>query len=166
MKSLFAFFGALLVILSSLPASAETLEEKLKGGGYEWILGKWADKESNGQAMKISYELRLDGHAVAVKLETPERKAEGLIALNPKSGDAGYVAVDNKGGGAIGKVTVEDGKIVMKLSYTGADGDGGKMGIVHERKDADGIRLIVHAMDGEGVLGETKQDVELVKVKE
>ena len=153
-------------MLSSLPASAETLEEKLKGGGYEWLLGKWADKETNGQAMKISYELRLDGHAVAVKLETPERKAEGLIALNPKSGDVGYIAVDNKGGGAMGKVTVEDGKVVMKLSYTGGDGDGGKMGIVHEKKDSESLRLIVHAMDSEGALGETKQDLELVKMKE
>ncbi len=130
------------------------------------MLGSWGDRDSKGGLVKITFDLRLDGHAVAVKITAPDRNAEGIIAQNAKTDEIGYVVVDNRGGGAIGKVAPEDGAVVMRLNYQSGDGDEGKMAVVHEKVDADTLKLTIRELDSSGSLGETKQEIELVRLKD
>ncbi|MGI8604775.1 MAG: hypothetical protein ACR2OZ_17535 [Verrucomicrobiales bacterium] len=166
MKRIFSLLAAL--ALFDAPASlkgAETLGQLVAAKGFEWMIGNWADKASDGQAIKLTYEWRLDKHAVAVKLESPERKSEGFMARNPKSGDVGYVAVDNRGGGALGKVTADEDKLVLKVNYQRSNGESGRLGVVHEKKDDDTMKVTLHKVEEDGALGEATEAIELKRVK-
>lgn len=165
MKRFLSVFTAVLLAGGSVVARAESLGDIIAQQGLDWIIGAWSDKGTNGQGLKMSYEWRLDKHAIAVKVQTPERNVEGIIARNPKSGDVGYVAVDNQGGGALGKFSKEDDKIILKLSYQGSDGESGRIAIVHEKSEGEGIKITVHKLDESGNIGEAREQFVMARNK-
>ncbi len=149
--------------LAQRPAQAEPLGDKVAAIHADWIIGSWVDAPTAGLGLKISYEWRLDKHAIALKATMADRQSEGLIAVNPRNGDVGIMVVDNRGGGAMGKVTAEDGKIVLTVKYTDGDGNDGKVALVHEKKDDSKVLVTVYAVNDSGGLGEKKESLELVK---
>jgi|GEM_PF-3077404 len=155
-----------LIAAAAAPLRADTLKADAAAAGLDWIIGTWGDKATNGAAVRLSYEWRLDGHAVGVKLTAPDRNAEGMIARNAKTKDIGYVSVDNQGGGAIGKVEPDSGNIVIKVAYTDGASEEGKMAVTHEQRGADTMKLIVSSLSDSGEVLETKMELELVKIKE
>jgi hypothetical protein len=165
MKKLLSLAAAL-ALTALISTRAENLGELVAGKGVEWIIGNWEDTATGGQTLKLTYEWRLDKNAIAMKVQTPDMEVEGLIARNPKNGDVGYVAVDNRGGGAIGKITRDDeGRVVMMANIQRANGDSSRMGIVHEKKDASTIKVSVHSVGESGELGELRDTVELSRKK-
>jgi hypothetical protein len=165
MKRLVVLAVAALAAVSTT-VRGESLGDLIAQHGVGWIIGNWADKATGGQGLKVSFEWRLDKHAVAVKVQTPARQAEGIIARNPKSGDVGYVAVDNQGGGALGKFSEEDGKVVLKLSYQAGDGESGRLAIVHEKVEGDSIKISIHKLDESGTVGEAREHFVMARMKE
>ncbi|MFN0126381.1 MAG: hypothetical protein ACKV19_06825 [Verrucomicrobiales bacterium] len=167
MKLIPATLAALALLLApASPLPADTLKADAQAAGLDWIIGTWGDKATNGSAVKLTYEWRLDGHVVGVKLSTPDRNAEGLIARNAKTQEIGYVSVDNQGGGAIGKVEADAGNIVIKVAYTGGGSEEGKMAVTHEQRGANTMKLVVSSLSDSGEILETKLEIELVKIKE
>jgi hypothetical protein len=75
------------------------------------------------------------------------------------------VAVDNQGGGALGKFSKEDGKIILKLSYQGSDGESGRIAIVHEKSEGEGIKITVHKLDESGNIGEAREQFVMARNK-
>jgi flagellar hook assembly protein FlgD len=167
MKIIPATLTSLCTLLLTLPSlSADTLKADAAAAGLDWIIGTWGDKATNGAAVRLSYEWRLDGHVVGVKLTAPDRNAEGMIARNAKTQEIGYVSVDNQGGGAIGKVVPDSGNIVIKVAYTDGGSEQGKMAVTHEQRGADTMKLIVSQLSDSGEVLDTKMEIELVKIKE
>lgn len=167
MKFISAAFASLCaLVVASFPLAADTLKSDASAAGLDWIIGSWGDKASNGAAVRLTYEWRLDGHVVGVKLTTPDRNSEGMIARNSKTQEIGYVSVDNQGGGAIGKVEPDSGNIVIKVAYTDGGSEEGKMAITHEQRGADTMKVIVSSLSDSGQILDTKMEIELVKLKE
>lgn len=168
MKFIPATFATLCAVLMAVaaPLRADTLKADAAAAGLDWIIGTWGDKATNGAAVRLTYEWRLDGHAVGVKLTAPDRNSEGLIARNAKTREIGYVSVDNQGGGAIGKVEPDAGNIVIKVAYSDGSSAEGKMAITHEQRGADTMKVIVSQLSDSGEVLETKMEIELVKIKE
>jgi hypothetical protein len=129
------------------------------------IIGNWGDRATNGVTIKVTYEWRLDGHAVGIKITSPERNVEGLIARKPNTNDVGYIAIDNQGGGAVGKVVHKDHKIIVKLSYTDSEGEEGKLALTHEKTDASSMKLVLSNLSDSGEILDTKREIELVRLK-
>ena len=154
------------LIAAATPLRSDTLKADAIAAGLDWIIGTWGDKASNGAAVRLTYEWRLDGHAVGVKLSAPDRNAEGLIARNAKTQEIGYVSVDNQGGGAIGKVEPDAGNIVIKVAYSDGGSEEGKMAVTHEQRSGDTMKLTVSSLSDTGEILETKMEIELVKIKE
>ncbi len=154
------------LIIAATPLRSDTLKADATAAGLDWIIGTWGDKASNGAAVRLTYEWRLDGHAVGMKLTAPDRNAEGLIARNAKTQEIGYVSVDNQGGGAIGKVEPDAGNIVIKVAYTDGGTKEGKMAVTHEQRSGDTMKLTVSSLSDSGEVLETRMEIELVKMKE
>ncbi len=148
------------------PLPADTLKADATAAGLDWIIGTWGDKASNGAAVRLTYEWRLDGHAVGMRLTAPDRNAEGLIARNSQTKEIGYVSVDNQGGGAIGKVEPDAGNIVIKVAYSDGGSGKGNMAVTHEQRSGDTMKLTVSALSDSGEVLETRMEIELVKIKE
>jgi len=167
MKSLTKSLVSLCCLIATATGlGANSLKSDAAAAGLDWIIGSWGDKASNGAAVRLTYEWRLDGHAVGVKLNTPDRNSEGLIARNAKTQEVGYISVDNQGGGAVGKVEPDAGNIVIKVSYSDGGSNEGKMAITHEQRGADTMKVTVSSMSDSGDILETKMEIELVKLKD
>jgi hypothetical protein len=164
MKILTATLTCLGLLAAATPLQSDTLKADAAAAGLDWIIGTWGDKATDGAAVRLTYEWRLDGHVVGVKLTTPDRNAEGLIARNAKTQEIGYVSVDNQGGGAIGKVEPDSGNIVIKVAYTDGGSEEGKMAVTHEQRGADTMKLTVSSLSGSGEVLDTKMEIELVKM--
>ena len=165
MKKLLSLIAAL-ALTTGISTRAENLGDIVAAQGCEWIIGNWEDAATGGQVLKLTYEWRLNKHAIAMKAQTTETEAEGLIARNPKNGDVGYIAVDNRGGGAMGMVTRDDeGRVVIKATIQRPGRDPSRIGVVHEKKDASTIKVTVHEVSESGELGEIKESIELVRKK-
>jgi len=162
------YLASVLTALATLvtPLQGDSLKSDAAAAGLDWIIGTWGDKTTNGAAVRLTYEWRLDGHAVGMKLVAPDRTAEGLIARNAKTQEVGYVSVDNQGGGAIGKVEPDAGNIVIKVAYTGGDSEEGKLAVIHEQRGADTMKLTVSALSDSGEILETRMEIELIKMPE
>lgn len=140
----------------SLPLSAGSLQEDARAAGCDWLIGSWGDQATQGATLKISYEWRLDGHMVAVKLATADREAEGIISRPSGSEEIHYFAVDNKGGDATGRVNVDDGRVIISTEFTDAANNRGRATFIHEKSDAKTVKVAVQLGDIAGnPLGET-----------
>ena len=144
-------------------AGAESLGEKVGAIGADWIIGTWVDAPTAGLGFKVTYEWRLDKHAIALKAVAGDRQSEGLIAVNPRNGDVGIMVVDNRGGGAMGKVTAEDGKIILTVKYSDGEGNDGKVALVHEKKADSKVLVTIYSLNDSGGLGEKRDSIELTK---
>ena len=161
-----ALIVTLNLVLTPSSLQADSLKADAAAAGLDWIIGQWGDKATNGAAVKLSYQWRLDGHAVSVTLAAPDRKSEGMIARNAKTQKIGYISVDNQGGGASGTVEPDAGNIVFKVTYSDGGTGEGKMAITHEQRGAETMKLIISDLSESGEVLGTKMELELVKMKE
>jgi hypothetical protein len=157
--------ASLLTGTALLDTSADSLREHATAAGLDWIIGNWADKETNGATFKLAYEWRLDGHAVAIKISAPDREAEGMIARNAKTNEVGYIVIDNHGGGALGKVERKEGTLVVKLSYSNSQGEEKKRALTHTKTDTNTMKFVLSELSDSGEIGNTKEEFELVRMK-
>ncbi len=153
LASILMLAGALL----TLPAQASPLSDLVDQQQAGWLLGSWTSSDGN---VKITYEYRLEKNIIGVKFKAGDRKAEGMIALNPGTQESLYVAVDNQGAVSKGAWTKHEGNPLLKTTVLGEQGEM-KTASEHIKVDADTMRIKVYQQDESGEPGEFLIELEL-----
>ena len=155
------------LFLGLVPAAiASPLEDILREKNLESFIATWGDKATNGATVKVSYEWKLDRNAIAVKVETNERRVEGMIFIDPKTHSISHLSMDTNGGMTAGVWTIEEDRVVLKFTYTDRSGETKKGAIAHEKVDADSLRVKMHKVGDSGEIESNNQDgFELVRLK-
>lgn len=145
---------------------ADSLGEVLREKGLESFVASWGDKATNGDAVKVSYEWKLERHAISVKVEMNDRRVEGMIFLDPKTRGITHIATDTNGGVTAGTWTIEEDRVVLKFTYTDRNGETKKGAIAHAKVDADTLRVKMHKVsDSDEIEPNDEDGFELVRLK-
>jgi hypothetical protein len=154
--------GVLLTAVWAGPAAA-SLQEDARESGMEWIIGKWGDEPSLGQAVKVSYAWEAGGHAVLMQYASPERQGTGLIVKDTESDSVRMVAVDSEGGLSKGTWTIEGSDPVLRVDYRSAEGESRSIVMVYRKVDDKKLKLRIFE-GGADLAGEPELEVTLVKL--
>ena len=104
-------------------AKPQTLSEVLERAGWNRLVGKWVDKGSKGEGLKMSVTWKIKDRVLELESIDPGRTSVSLISLNAQNGDVFQVGADSTGSSHPGAWKFnKDGNAVLKLGYT--DGSG------------------------------------------
>ena len=145
--SLFATFA----LFSLAPARAQNLGELLEEVELGAIIGTWVDEDTKGEAVTVTYSWRIENHALALSVKSPNGNSEALIAVDPANGEILHLSVDDKGRMTKGKWSEEGGLAVLDIARVDADGETVELQITHKLVDnSDLVVGMTNADTGEG----------------
>ena len=133
--SLFLCLVCSIATLSLAPAHADNLGEMLEKIGLGAIIGTWVDADTKGEAITVTYSWRIENHALALSVKSPNGNSEALIGVDPKTGDAVHMSLDDRGGVSRGKWSEDDGVAILNIVRTSVDGEETKIRITHVIRD-------------------------------
>jgi hypothetical protein len=150
----------ILALLATLPFSAlliaSPLSDSVEQHKLEWMLGTWTR-----EGVSISYQWKLDKHAIGVNFTMGERKGEGMIVMPPGDDTPKYLAVDNEGGVSEGKWGETNGNPTLTVSHTTADGTVSRMSVEHAKADDQTIKVTIRKLNEAGEAEGDPMEVEL-----
>jgi hypothetical protein len=159
-----AICSALLFTLTSVLSQATPLSDLVEKYEMTWLIAKWVDGDTKGQVASLGFEWRLDKHAIAVTMKSPDRNAEAMAAVKPGTDKVVQMGIDNQGNAAKGEWTLHEGKPLLKATYSTPDGDEGTMGVMIEKKsDTLLVAHIVKLDEDDRPTGDPKFSMTLVK---
>ncbi len=127
------------------PLRATPLTDLLEEHHLQWLLGKWVT-----EGVHMSYELKLGGHAIGLKVQMADRETEGFIMLKPGTQETVYGAGDNHGGVSQGKWVEQHGHATLKVKHTTSEGQVLGMAIEHYQGDDKSMHLMIYNLDAQG----------------
>jgi hypothetical protein len=148
MKTILLLAG--LLTLSPLTAPvlrADTLAEKAKKGGTDWMIGKWATEDGKAS---ISYTWKLGDNVAAVAFKLGDRETEGMILQKPGTDTVIYTAADNKGGMTTGEWISHNDHPTLVSTHTDTEGKEVKMAAEHVKTDDDTMTVKLYRVDSAG----------------
>ena len=155
LRTTFLALTAGLVILTSVAAAQEEkLSELVAEAGLDWMIGRWTAVTDEGQELQMLYKWELNKHLVSMSFKMGEFEGRGMIFYSVSENNVVQVGVDNRGGSNKGIWYPEADKAIAKLDYTQANGDTGKIGIVHSKVDAKTMKVAWHGVEESGELSE------------
>ena len=155
LRTTFLALTAGLVILTSVAAAQEEkLSEHVAEAGLDWMIGRWTAVTDEGQELQMLYKWELNKHLVSMSFKMGEFEGRGMIFYSVSENNVVQVGVDNRGGSNKGIWYPEADKAIAKLDYTQANGDTGKIGIVHSKVDAKTMKVAWHGVEESGELSE------------
>jgi len=140
-----------LLAIGTVPVAAqEKLGDFVTQYGYDWVLGKWAATDNEGQRVEVNYKWGLDKHIVLMDFRMGDFTFHGMTMLAASSEEVVLAGADNQGG--IWKGTWGDnyGDAVLKAEGVQADGEIQKVEIVHRNLDAKTIKISIYGLDSWG----------------
>lgn len=146
-------FAALLLAViafspvTSVVRAADTLADIVASSDGEWIIGNWATEDGG---VSISYNWKLDKHAIGVAFKMGDREAEGMIMVKPGTTDVVYASVDNKGAVTHGKWAEFHDHPGLFTTTTRPDGTESKMVAEHVRTDDDTLTVNLYRVGDDG----------------
>ena len=97
-STLFALVLSAMFLISGASSRAENLAEILESAGLGTLIGTWVDQDTNGQAISLTYTWRIEDRVLGLSIKVPGDNSEGLIAVDPESGEVMHVSADENGG--------------------------------------------------------------------
>lgn len=147
-RSLFASVAAIsLTFMSSV--RGDDLGEALRHVGWEGILGTWVDSETKGDAVITSYAWKFENKLIEVNTTVGDTKSVLLMGFDPENEAVYVLGGDNKGGGSMGKWSIDGEDAVLELQYRSGEGEKGTMKIRHHMVDADTMKLTISSGENE-----------------
>ena len=142
-RSILALTGIASLAITGLttPAQGADLGEALDSVKWRGILGTWVDSETKSERVKIVYAWKFENKLIEVNSTMGETKGISLMGYNPDTEEVFMMGGNSKGGGNIGKWTMEGSDAVLDLSYVRADGEKGKMNIKHHWVNDDTLEI-------------------------
>ena len=142
-RSILAFTGivAFAVTGISQPAQGADLAEALDHADWKGILGTWVDSETKGERVKISYAWKFEDKLIEVNTKMGDSESLYVMGFNPETEEVFMMGGNSKGGGSLGKWSIDGEDVVLELSFVDADGGKGEMTFKHHRVDQDTIEI-------------------------
>jgi len=154
-RTCLAGLAVVLAAACALPATAETLGDALREGGWDRVLGTWIDAETGGRALKMVYAWRFKDTLMELRSWENGRESVSFMGRNGKTGEVYHFGADEKGGGSLGQWNEENGEAVLGLRYVTHDGEEGGMRLRFRLEDDDTMVMTVE--------GEEETTIKLVR---
>jgi uncharacterized protein (TIGR03067 family) len=131
-----------LFAISAIPAVAqESLGDLVVEYGYDWMIGKWAADDYNGQNVELEYKWILDKCAMCVNVKIDDFKYHGLIMLVPSREEIVQIGADNMGNTWNGTWTEDYEGAVNRNQRLDADGTTQTVDLVYIKIDKDSFKV-------------------------
>ena len=155
-RNAFLVLSVVIIVLSTGVNAQESikLRDLVEEEGFVWLIGEWTVTTEQGQTLQTIYKWELDGHFISLGFQRGEYKGKGMIYYDFNEDAVVQVGLDNKGGLVKGRWEPDGDMAVVKLYYTGPDGQSNKMGIKHANVDADTMKVSFYTLDDYDELGE------------
>lgn len=142
-RSILALTGivAFAVTGISQPAQGADLAEALDHAGWRGILGTWVDSKTKGERVKIAYAWKFEDKLIEVNTKMSDTESVSLMGFNPETEEVFMMGGNSKGGGSLGKWSMDGEDVVLEISFVDADGEKGEMTFKHHRVDEDTIEI-------------------------
>ena len=142
-RSFLALIGIATIAATGLttPTQGADLREALDSVKWSGILGTWVDSETKGEQVKVAYTWKFKNKLIEVRSKMGKTRGISLMGFNPDTEEVFMMGGNNKGGGSIGKWSMDGEDAVLELSFVSETGDKGTMKIKHHRVDVDTIRI-------------------------
>ena len=142
-RSFLAFTGIAALAITGLanPAQGADLGEALESVSWKGIIGTWVDSETKGERVKLNYAWKFENKLIEVNSQMGETKSVSLMGFNPETEEVFMIGGNSKGGGSMGKWSMDGEDAVLELSYMSAEGEKGTMKLKHHKVDADTIEI-------------------------
>jgi hypothetical protein len=154
-KQLIAIFATLSI---STLLNASPLSDLVQESKADWMMGTW-----KREGVTLSFDYKLDKHAIEMKYEIGEVKGQGMIAMTPGEEAPDYLAADDRGGVAKGKWDETDGNPTLKLKHTDADGNVKQLAVVYSKVDDQTMKVSIRQLNDAGETEGDPMEVELKK---
>ncbi|MGJ8697411.1 MAG: hypothetical protein ACSHYF_13930 [Verrucomicrobiaceae bacterium] len=151
-RSFLASIAALAFAVTS-SARADDLGDALRHAGWEGILGTWVDSDTKGEVIKTIYAWKFEDKLIEVNTSYGDTKSVSLMAFDPDKEAVFSVSGDNKGGGSIGKWSMDGEDAILELQYRSGEGEKGTMKIRHHMVDGDTMKVTISSEEN-GQTGE------------
>lgn len=165
MKTTFSFFRR--VVLASVAALTFTvsshgddLGDALKHVGWEGIIGTWVDSDTKGKVLTTSYAWKFENKLIEVNSSYGDTKSASLMAFDPDNEAVYVISGDNKGGGSMGKWSMEGDDAVLQIQFRTGEGEKGTMKMVHHKVDKDTLKVTISLNESDDT-----SEITLVRVK-
>ena len=106
----------------AVSSEPNNIGELLKAKGVEWLTDKWEATTDKGEKAQAEFTLEMDGYVICCDARVEQNKYRGLMFYVPSKGHIVNAGADNRGGNFAGTCEIKDGKLVMNLELTTADG--------------------------------------------
>jgi len=142
-RSFLALIGIATIAATGLttPTQGADLREALDSVKWSGILGTWVDSETKGEQVKVAYTWKFKNKLIEVRSKMGKTRGISLMGFNPDTEEVFMMGGNNKGGGSIGKWSMDGEDAVLELSFVSETGDKGTMKIKHHRVDEDTIKI-------------------------
>ena len=142
-RSFLALIGIATIAATGLttPTQGADLREALDSVKWSGILGTWVDSETKGEQVKVAYTWKFKNKLIEVRSKMGKTRGISLMVFNPDTEEVFMMGGNNKGGGSIGKWSMDGEDAVLELSFVSETGDKGRMKIKHHRVDEDTIKI-------------------------
>ena len=120
-STILAFVLSTVFLISGTSSRAENLSEILESAGLGTLIGTWVDQDTNGQAISLTYTWRIKDRVLGLSIKMPGDNSEGLIAVDPESGEVIHVSADENGGVGRGQWAEESGVATLTLKTVDSD---------------------------------------------
>jgi len=122
-------------------AQGADLGEALDSVNWRGILGTWVDSETKGERVKVAYSWKFKNKLIEVNSKMGETQSLSLMGFNPDTEEVFMMGGNNKGGGSIGKWSMDGNDAVLELAYVSETGEKGTMKFKHHQVDKDTIKI-------------------------
>jgi uncharacterized protein (TIGR03067 family) len=160
---------AVLLAISAIPAKAQDkLGDLVSEYGYDWMVGKWAATDDNGQQVELEYKWILDKCAMCVNVKIGDFKYHGLIMFMPSREEVVQLGADNMGGTWKGTWAADYEGTFNRNERLDADGKTVTMDMFFIKVDNDSFRIKEYPVEsgyrssqarGETIFKRQKEDV-------
>lgn len=112
--------------------------EEVKWSG---IIGTWVDSDSKREVVTLVYAWKFEDKLIELNSTMGDTKGISLMGFNPDTEEVFMMGGNSKGGGSLGKWTMDGEDAVLELSYVRPDGETGTMSFKHHWVDKDTIEI-------------------------
>jgi len=135
--------AGIVAFAASRGPAAERLGDMLRDSPWSGLIGTWVDAETKGAKMKTTFAWKIKERVVEITSTEGSRESVGLVGVNGRTGEVFHVGADSEGTSFLGSWGLEGEDAVLRLTYTGGDGQEGTVTVRLHLENADTLTATV-----------------------
>lgn len=154
MKNTFSIFrravlASIAALTFTVSSHGDDLGDALKHVGWENIIGTWVDSDTKGRTLTTTYAWKFENKLIEVNSSYGDTKSASLMAFDPDNESVYVISGDNKGGGSMGRWSLDGDDAVLQIQFRTGDGGKGTMKLVHHKVDKDTLKVTISLNDSD-----------------